>query len=237
MVPFEIMPLILSHKFFVLCIVWGCLVSNIENMQESNWTQDEILRLCMKNDALFIRRHVIRLLFDFYLTLHYFFFFVTDNLSLWQFFRFVFLFSCSLCMFWQITSSTVQLSSNVLFGARFDQKKNCTAKMSHILVYHTNINNWLFDSCYVYREILTLARILIQFFLRAIIVWQGWTIHSLELIHNVNAIILYRILLTWILWIDWISETLENTLDFVSTDTDSFWKLNHKQVYVYDFTI
>lgn len=74
MVPFEIMPLILSHKFFVLCIVWGCLVSNIEYMQESNWTQDEILWLCMKNDALFIRRHVIRLLFDFYLTLHYYFF-------------------------------------------------------------------------------------------------------------------------------------------------------------------
>lgn len=58
MVPFEIMPLILSLKFFVLCIVWDCLVSNIEYMQESNWTQDEIFRLGMKNDALFIRRHV-----------------------------------------------------------------------------------------------------------------------------------------------------------------------------------
>lgn len=63
-----------------------------------------------------------------------FFFFVTDNLSLWQFFRFVFLFSCSLCMFWQITSSAVELSSNVLFGARFDQKKTARQKC-HIFWY------------------------------------------------------------------------------------------------------
>lgn len=40
-----------------------------------------------------------------------------------------------------------------------------------------------------------------------------------------------------LLWIDWTSETIKNSLNFVSTDTDSFWKLNHKQFHVVDFTI
>lgn len=158
------MPLILSHKFFVLCIVWGCLVSNIEYMQESNWTQDEILRFCMKNDALFIRRHVIRLLFDFYLTLHYIFFLRHRQFVTLAVFSFCFSF---LLLSMYVLTNYIFCSGTFIkciVWCTFWPKKNCTAKMSHILVYHTNINNWLFDSCYVYREILTLARILIQFF-------------------------------------------------------------------------
>lgn len=143
MVPFEIVPLIFIANFcFFFCLllmVWVCLVSNIECMHLTDSRSNEIHRLCMKNDALFIRRHSIRLhffIFNIVQNCNAFFtyrrnFFVTDNLSLWHFFSlfFSFLLRCLLFPTNDIFCSCTFMKT-ILFSARFVRKM--LVKKSHI---------------------------------------------------------------------------------------------------------